>query len=172
MLFEEGKAILQTLPESLSYLVIGSFGLQLVLPAALAGRPPADIDLLLPDDPEVVGRLVQFMAEQGFSCQSWSDVVTAQTPTSVYVGRNYVRFVRGPILIDATYHNPYYSFAEAWQLRQEVDRIHVASPRHTAHLMKVRGLPKDMERVRLVARLTNDPQLLDIPTLGSDSGKK
>ena len=131
------------------FVVIGTQALQMSLPAVLT-HPPADLDLLLPNDAEVVGDLARCLVELGFALKSWGKPASLPLNWSRLRNRFYLRAERGEksgaiTVVDLTYECKPLSFAEAWSRAQWVDGIAVAAPEHLARLLAARGKPRDRE---------------------------
>lgn len=135
------------------FVVIGSFGLRLHLGDRLeeiAGRPPADCDIVLPRA-ALVG-LVDALAEDGWRVWSGDDDVSAGLPAPGVSldGRQHLLANRDELILDATYE-PAAGWPELSVDALVVDGVAVASLDHIAAIMAARGTDRDqavIERLR------------------------
>lgn len=89
-------------------------------PAALASYRLPDCDLLLlPEHAEAFGRLAR---SRGWSVTSWGE---AWEPGQALGGRWYLRAVRGPLQVDATYECPFIDVAASMASAEWVDGVAV-----------------------------------------------
>lgn len=135
------------------FVVIGSFGLRLHLGDRLeevAGRPPADCDVVVPHA-GLVG-VVDALAEDGWRVCSRDDDVSAGLPAPGVSldGRQYLRASRNDLILDATYE-PVLAWPDLSADAQVVAGIPVATVDHIAAIMAARGTERDhavIERLR------------------------
>lgn len=117
------------------YLLVGSGGLKLLHPEALATYPLPDCDIVLhpaPPHRETFGRIA---LAQGWAVRAWDE---PWRPGLDVTGRWYLRASRGRLQLDATFECPFFDVPAALQRAVWVAGLPVCPPAELWHIKRIK----------------------------------
>jgi hypothetical protein len=153
---DDALAVLAVLSVSGPFVVMGGLALALVAPEAL-DRPPADVDLVVPEAIAALEPFVKKLLDLGFTVSSWGEPGSLPLCESRIRDRIYLRARRDHLVVDLTFAPP----AVLDELRSHtvtVRGVSVADPTALRQLLEKSNRPRDLARARAIATSDSNAQ--------------